>query len=1057
MSHILILRNYMVNLKTSIKILLIFTIYSVGFPQDKSYQFNHISVAQGLSQSTVNAIIQDRFGYMWFGTQDGLNRFDGYEFVVYRHDREDTTSISDNWIWSILEDSHGDLWVGTYNGGLNKFDREKNIFINYRYNENDSTSIKGNNVSCIAEDKSGTIWAGVWGGGINRLDKNTNKFTRFGLASEKSAGLSNINVRCMIVDSEGLLWIGTWDGLNVYNPITNQFTHYKHNRNDPKSLSGNRIVSLYEDRNKNIWISTYAEGLNRFDSEKNEFVRYQLGSNEVGQIAEDNEGILWIATRGDGLLLLDSVSGRILRISSNIYNAKSLNDEIIFSVFADRLGGIWIGTSSQGINYFNSNQNKFRHFRFDPNNNKGLNNPTVRAICEDRLGNLWVGTRGGGLNCYDRTTGAFTYYTHKPNDKNSISNNSILAVLEDRRRNLWLGTESGGLDLFDRANKRFVHYRYDAEDTNSISSNYIMTICEDKKGNLWIGTAGGGFNKFDHKNNKFIRYRKTGNRANELSGNYVWSILEDKQGYLWIGTWGAGLNRYDPTTNTYKIFKHLSDNPSSPRDITVLSIYEDSRGDIWIGTLGGLNRYDRQTDTFEHFTQKDGLPNDVVYGILEDSANNLWLSTNKGLSCFNPKTGEFRNYDLHDGLQSNEFNQGAFFKSKSGEMFFGGINGFNSFFPEAIQQNANIPQIVITKFRVFDKEIHLGSSLETTNEIQLSYKQNYFSFEFSALDYTIPEKNEYMYMLEGYDKEWIHSGTRRYAAYTNISGGDYVFRVKGSNNDGVWNEEGRYVKIIITPPYWETWWAKLIIISIGISIGYSFYRTRINKIKNERLAQQELSNRFIEFQEHERKRIASELHDSLGQNLLILKNALNQFVGNTKNLSAEELHDISELAQESIDEVREISYDLHPHTLDRLGLRKAIQSCVKKFMQVSPIKFNYEADEIDKLFSPIEEIHIFRIIQEALNNVVKHSGATECIVNVKQMGNTLKIEISDNGKGFNTDYVLASGKTKEGFGISNIIERVRLLQGEVKINSSVNKGTNIFIQIPIKEGGTENV
>jgi signal transduction histidine kinase/ligand-binding sensor domain-containing protein len=1040
-------------------VLLLLFFHAVTLSQVDDFRFDHLSVNDGLSQSTVNAILQDRYGYMWFGTQDGLNRYDGYNFLVYKNDNEDSTTISDNWIWSILEDSRGDMWVGTYHGGLNRFDRNKNVFINYRYNEFDSTSINANNVSCIAEDKSGTIWVGTWGFGLLRFDWVLKKLVQPVLDSESATGISNPNIRCMTVSDDGLLWIGTWDGLNIYNPITQQFTQHKHDKNDPKSISGDRIVSIFQDRKGIIWVSTFAEGLNRFDSEKNEFIRFHLSSNGVGHIAEDKNGILWIATRGDGLILLNADSAKSSEIISDNRYYYGLSDETLYSVYADRKGGIWIGTSSNGVNYFNVNKNKFRYYRPDANDNKGLSNPTVRAICEDGFGNLWIGTRGGGLNCYNRKTGKFTYYTNKPNDKKSISNNSVLAVLEDSRGNLWVGTETGGLDLFDRANNRFIQHRYDAKDSISISSDYIMTICEDKKGNLWVGTAGSGFNKFDYESKKFTRYRKTGHQPNELSGNYVWSILEDNQGYLWIGTWGAGLNRFDPKTNTYKIYKHLADDPSSLSDITILSIFEDSRGDIWIGTLGGgLNRYDQQTDTFKHFTQKDGLPNDVVYGILEDAANNLWLSTNKGISCFNSNTGEFSNYDLHDGLQGNEFNQGAFFKSRSGEMFFGGINGFNSFFPEAIQQNTNIPQIVITKFRVFDKEIRLSSSLETINEIQLSYKQNYFSFEFSALDYTIPEKNEYMYMLEGYDREWIHSGTRRYAAYTNLSGGEYVFRVKGSNNDGVWNEAGRSVKIIITPPYWETWWAKLIIVGIGISIGYSFYRIRITKIKNERLAQQELSKRFIEFQEHERKRIASELHDSLGQNLLIIKNALQQCEGQVsiQNNILEDLHEISELAQESIDEVREISYDLHPHTLDRLGLGKAIQSCVKKFMHVSPIQFTYNSDEIDKLFSPIEEIHIFRIIQEALNNVVKHSEATECIVNVKQNGINLEIQIIDNGKGFKSDNLFVTGKTNEGFGISNITERVKLLKGEIIIKSSPNNGAAVNIKIPIIKDGTEN-
>lgn len=1028
--------------------------FGVSLSQVVDIRFDHLSVNDGLSQSTVNAILHDRYGYMWFGTQDGLNRYDGYDFLVFKNDKEDPTTISDNWIWSILEDSRGDMWVGTYHGGLNRFDRNKNVFENYPYRAIDSKNISAYNVSCIAEDKSGTIWVGTWGIGLLRVDRVLKKLVQPAPDPKSSTGLSNPNIRCMIVSNDGLLWLGTWDGLNIYNPITQQFTHYKHNKNDPKSISGDRIVSIYQDRHGIIWVSTFAEGLNRFDSEKNEFIRYHLRSNDVGQIAEDKNGILWIATRGDGLILLNMDSTKSSELISKSRNHYGLSDETVYSVFVDRLGGIWIGTSGDGVNYYNPNKNKFHNYRFNPESNRGLNNPTVRAIVEDRFGYLWIGTRGGGLNCYNKKTDIYIYYKHKPDDMHSLSNNSVLALDEDSQGNLWVGTEGGGLNLFDRVNNRFIRYQHNPNDTTSISSNYIMAISEDRKGSIWVGTAGSGFNKFDIKNKNFIRYKRTGKKPDELSSNYVWSIMEDRQGYLWLGTWGAGLNRFDSATNRYIIYKNDPHNPKSINSNTIISIFEDSRGNIWIGTLGGgLNRFDRGTEMFTHFTEKDGLPNNVVYGILEDSDGNLWISTNKGISRFNPNTGEVRNYDTHDGLQSNEFNQGAYHKSKNGEFFFGGIKGFNSFHPAEIQNNNNIPPIVITNFRVFDKQIRLNTALETINEINLSYRQNFFSFEFAALDYMIPDKNEYMYMLQGYDNDWIRSGTRRYAAYTNLEGGEYVFQVKGSNNDGVWNNDGRSVKIIIKPPYWETWWARSIGAFFVIALGYSLYRLRMTKLQKEKLVQQELSKRFIEFQEHERKRIASELHDSLGQNLLIIKNALHQCEGQvaSQNNIMEELHEISELAQESIDEVREISYDLHPHTLDRLGLQKGIQSSINKFNQVTPIKILQEIDQINNLFTSIEEIHIFRIIQEVLNNVVKHSAATECKVIAEKQDSGLKLQVIDNGKGFYMEDSSSSDENVKGFGLSNITERVKILKGELKIQSSHGNGTAIIVTIPFKK------
>lgn len=1027
-------------------VLLILFHFTDASSQIDDIRFDRLTVNDGLSQSTVNAILQDRYGYMWFGTQDGLNRFDGYNFFIFRNDIDDTTTISDNWIWCIFEDHLGEMWIGTYHGGLNRYDRNKNKFKSYRHNILDSLSISGNNISCITEDKKGIIWVGTWGGGLNRYDRVSDKFIRIGTDSISNDGLSSQNIRCMLFDRDGLLWIGTWNGLDVYNPHTHQIKHYKHDSNNAKSISGNRIVSVFEDSKGNIWISTFAEGLNKFVHNKNEFIRFMhsdkninsISSNQVGEITEDNQGNLLIATRNGGLNRFDVTSETFTSSQHEKNNFSNLNDDVIFSVYRDQKDGIWIGTSGGGVNYHNPMRYKFYH-------HKTLNNQMVRSISEDKNGYIWIGTNGNGLICYDKKNESITNFKHNAYDRQSISHNSVMALLEDSRGNLWIGTDGGGLDLYDRSTHRFIHHQSDITDKNSISNNYIMTLYESKNGNIWIGTSGGGLNVYETDKKIFSNYK--------LSGGYIWSIAEDSYGEIWVGTWGAGLNRFNPEIKTNKIYQHELADSKTISNNTVLSIYEDRNKNIWLGTNGGgLNRFDRNTETFKHFTEKNGLPNNVVYGILEDVNGNLWLSTNKGLSCFNPNTRSFKNYDVRDGLQSDEFNQGAYLKSKSGEFYFGGINGVSSFHPERIISNNNIPQIVITDFKVFDKHIQLNSSLEMITEIHLSYKQNFFSFEFAALDYTIPEKNEYAYILEGYDNDWVNSGTRRYAAYTNLDGGEYLFRVKACNNDGVWNTEGRSVKIIITPPFYEKWWARLIIATIIISSGYLFLQFRLAKLKKEKITQQELSKRFIEFQEQERQRIASELHDSLGQNLLIIKNSLHQCEDKipSQNIS-EELREISELAQESIDEVREISYDLHPHTLDRLGLQKGIQSSINKFVQVTPINILQEIDEINNLFTSIEEIHIFRIIQEALNNVVKHSKATECKVIVKKQNDRLNIHVIDNGIGFDVDDLMSSHDTLKNFGISNISERVKFLKGELNIQSSPGNGTAITVSIPIKQ------
>lgn len=1030
-----------------ITLLILFLFHHIQ-SQENTILFNKLSLENGLSQSTINGIYQDQQGFTWFGTQDGLNRYDGYNFLVYKNDIKDKMSISDNWIWCIYEDTRNNIWIGTYNGGLNRFDRDKNVFVNYKFNSDDITSISGNNVSCIVEDKSGNLWIGTWGGGLNLFDRESNKFIRFGLDTLGTGGLSSLNVRSLMVDIDGMLLIGTWSGLNFLNPITKKFTHYKKNKNDPGSLSDNRITNIYQDHDGNIWICTFEGGLNRFDREKNKFIQYSLNSMRLSSITEDNNGILWVATLDKGVILFDVKQNKFLNIKSNLLDKYSLSDDIINTIFKDRLGGIWIGTANRGINFYPQNRNVFENFSISEENNKGLNNSFVRSILEDKSGNIWIGTRGGGLNFYNRKTKRFNYFLHNPSDTNSLSNNSVMALLEDRNGDLWIGTDGGGLAKFDKKNNRFIHHKFDKNDDKSLNSNYIMTLKEDRAGKIWIGTSGGGLITFDPYIKKILRFVKTGKLANELSSNYIWSIMEDKNGYIWIGTWGAGLNRYDPKANINKIFYYNPNDQNSISNNTILSIYEDIQGNIWIGTLGGgLNRYHPESETFSNITENDGLPNNVVYGILEDESGNLWLSTNRGLSCFNTTTREFRNFDLYDGLQSYEFNQGAYCKGKEGVMYFGGVNGVTFFNPKNIKKNENIPPIVITDFKIFDKSAK--TFFKATDELQLLYSQNFFSFEFAALDYTAPMKNKYVYILEGFDKEWVQAGSRRYASYTNLDPGRYVFRVKGSNNDEIWNEAGVAITLTITPPFWKTGWFTISIVLSIIGITFMIVRYRINRLKRKKEIQQEFSRKLLEFQENERKRISNELHDSLGQDLLIIKNSLEQFAVDQKSDLKDELLELSDLALQAVNEVREISYDLYPHILDRLGITKAIKSMLNKFESSSGIKFSQCIDEIDGIFPKNIELSLFRIVQEAVNNVVQHSGAKSCFIEIKRHKDKVSFTIRDDGKGFNLIEYLDFSKEQNGIGLIGMHERLKLLSGKISISSSNDKGTEITFNIPI--------
>ena len=841
--------------------------------QESRLKFDRLSLEHGLSQSAVLCILQDRKGFMWFGTQDGLNKYDGYNFTVYKHDALDSNSLSENSILSIFEDSRGaGLWIGTNGGGLNRFDRDSGRFTRYVHDPDNPHSLSHNAVYSIYENHAGTLWIGTWGGGLNKLDPNNpTRFVRYVHDPNDPHSLSDNTVYSIYEDHARTLWIGTANGLNKLDRSREEFTRFVNDPHDPQSLSHNAVWSIYAsppaaDRPAALWIGTRGGGLNRFDPSTGKFARFvhdpknpfSLSQNDVRAIYQDAFGALWIGTLG-GLNKLPSTSSeqtpsavdsgdekteKFIHFVNDPNDPHSLSFDRILSIYENSASRntLWIGTWGGGLNKFDRGQEKFSHFVNDPKNPNSLSNNGVWTFYEDSSnGLLWIGTDGGGLNRYDPEQKQFTHFLHDAKNAKSLSHDAVWAIHKSQNNTLWIGTD-GGLDKLETpgaafkelngASAQFAHYVHDPDNPNSLSSNRVRCLYEDHTGILWIGTRD-GLNRFDRATGKFTRFVNDPNDPRSLSHNHIWCIYEDHTGALWIGTSGGGLNRFDPDFPAKKIitnrdsslkapngksgqftrFVNDPDNPHSLSHNRIFSIHEDSavpQSGIWIGTDGGgLNQFDRATERFTHYTEKDGLPNNVIYGILEDDNGHLWLSTNKGLSRFDPPTKTFRNYDINDGLQSNEFNQGAYYKSAAapGRMYFGGLNGFNAFYPNRVKDDTQPPPVAITAFKIFDKTIKLDRTLDNLKALALSYRDNFFSFEFAALHYANPPKNQYAYRLEGFDRDWIYCGARRYASYTNLDPGKYVFRVKGSNNDGVWNEEGTAIAITIAPPWWRTRWA----------------------------------------------------------------------------------------------------------------------------------------------------------------------------------------------------------------------------------------------------------
>ena len=811
--------------------------------------FEHITTEQGLSQNSVNCIFQDRTGFLWIGTQDGLHKYDGYRFTVYRHDPDDPNGLSNNLVHAIYEDQAGMLWVGTDGGGLNRFDRATETFTHFTNDPGNTASLSSDQVTSIYEDRTGMLWVGTRDG-LNRFDRETASFAPFTRDFDHPDNppvSNNITVRSIYEDDAGVLWIGSEiGGLYRLDRRAGTIKVYRNDPDDPNNLGSNHVTSIHEDHRGTLWIGTTDAGLKAFDRATETVTHYRhdprdassLSNDYVQSVYEDRAGVLWVGTEGGGLNRFDRATGAFAHYTHRRDDPRSLSSNRVTSIYEDRSGVLWIGTYGGGLNKYHRGRGRFALYRHDPNDANSLNDYSVHSIFEDRAGVLWVGTWHGGLTRFDRAANRFTHYVE---GIDSLWHYSVRSIYEDAQGVLWIGTGGLGLYQFDRARAAFTPYLPAAEDTRPWRS--IWRIYEDHEGTLWIG-ANRGLARIDPATNRITRYGhdpENSNNPRNLSHNQVRAIGEDRSGALWVGT-RDGLNRFDRETETFVRYRHVPGDPGSLSDNDILSIYADKAGTLWIGTQRGLNKLvagPGQTPdapaVFRQYGIADGLPNAVIYGILEDDDGRLWLSTNQGLSQFDPETETFRNYDVSDGLQSQEFNRRAYHKSRRGELFFGGINGLNAFFPDSIRLNLHVPPVVITAVRKLDETVALGTA--GVPEITLSYADKYLSFEYAALDYANPSKHQYAYMLEGFDDDWIEAGTRRLVTYTNLDPGDYVFRVKGSNNDGIWNEEGASLRITIHPPWWRTGWAYAVyalLLIAGIVTAARLQRAQVIKKERER-------------------------------------------------------------------------------------------------------------------------------------------------------------------------------------------------------------------------------
>jgi signal transduction histidine kinase/CheY-like chemotaxis protein/streptogramin lyase len=811
-----------------------------------SIRFESLSIEEGLSQNTVTCILQDHVGFLWLGTQDGLNRYDGYQLEIYRHHPEEPSALPSSRINALAEDADGNLWIGTA-AGLGRYDRRSDTFTHLRRDPTDPSSLSGDRVRTILLDRSGDLWIGTEESGLNRYRPETGGFEHFRHDPKNSSSLSDDRVRALHEDRLGNLWVGTLGGLDLLDRDTGHFVRFHHDPEEPGSLASDHVLSILEDHAGALWVGTFA-GLDRLERPSFTFRHFRheeddpasLAGDRVRVLFEDRDGRLWVGTDGGLNLLRDGSFAHYRHAPGDV---DSLSSDRVMAIHQDRGGVLWIGTQGGGLNKWNPITWSFAHYKRDPATGGGLSSNAVLAFSEDSSGTLWIGTLGGGLDAFDRTTGRFRNYRHDPDDPWSLAADRVTALLHDRDGSLWIGTQGGGLDRFDPVTGRFHHHRHDPDDPSSLAAEGVMSLLQDRSGDLWVGTYGGGLDRLERHTGTFVHHRHRPGDVTSLADDRVRSLAEGPDGEVWIGTDGGTLHRLDPRLG---ILLRLRSERLGTHAVTALHV--GPRGHLWIGTAGGglghLVHLDPVTGEalVEIHSERDGLANNVVHGIHSDAAGRLWISTNGGLSRFDPTTGELKNFDRSHGLQSTEFNFGAHYASPSGELFFGGFNGFNAFRPEQVETNSHVPPVVLTSFLKLNRPVELDRSLHELERLSVGHRDHVFSFEFAALDFAAPEKNRYAYKLEGLTDEWIDLDHHHRITFTNLDPGDYRLLVRGSNNDGVWNREGVSLALAVQPPPWRSPWAYAFYTLAVALLAYEMLRIQRHRARRQEELRQAKEN-----------------------------------------------------------------------------------------------------------------------------------------------------------------------------------------------------------------------
>ena len=834
-----------------------------------SMRFDRLTMDDGLSQSSVAAITQDEAGFMWFATESGLDRFDGFNFRHYHHESGNDRSLANNFARDIARAADGSLWVATDGGGVSRWLPETDDFVTYRHDPDNDASLADDHIRTILPDARGYVWVGTRDSGLDRLHVATGAVTHYTHDVENTGSLSNDSVYALTLDAGGTLWIGTRAGLDRLDPETGSIERFA------SQFGSNQVRSLLIDHAGLLWVGTGQAGLALFDPASGEVRRFthepghhhSISSNRIETIFEDSDHRVWVGTDA-GLSLYDRDLGEFVTYRADATDLTSLGDDFVFSIFQDRGGILWIGTRTEGLNKWNPRSWSFGHVKAAGSHDNALSDTNVTSFTEDGSGNVWVGTFGGGLNVLDRTHAVIDQFRHEPGVAASLSDDRVMALLTDAAGSIWAGTMTGGLNRIDPATGAVTTYRHDPRNPNSLAADGIMALHQDSGGALWVGTFGGGVSRFDAAAGSFVNFPHDPDDPASLSASRATSIVEDNHGVIWVGTDGGGVNRFDQDTGTWQHFIHDADDPASLSADAVYALHVDDSGMLWIGTRSGLNQlaaYDPRTATARFRQPAPGsLSTGEIYSIQSDQRGNLWLGTARGLQRYSPWGATARSFHVSHGLQGEEFNFGASFASGSGKLYFGGSNGFNVFDPAELSFNRQPPAVVVTSVDVLNEPLATDQPYERITEVNLGYEDDVVTFGIAALDYASAAENRFSYQLEGFDDDWVDAGTERRITYTNLDGGDYTFRVRASNSDGFWNNEGVAVSLRVEHPPWKTWWAYTLYALAIVAAVLAFVRHHARKFQREAEYSRRLEHE-VHARTDELKRRNSELRDANDQ------------------------------------------------------------------------------------------------------------------------------------------------------------------------------------------------